>query len=152
MWSRLPALFASPELNAVAWWVITILVSSVIAFGMLWLIICLLPEDFFLRSGKRPHSRHPMVHLIWVGFRNVIGYILLGIGLIFVVFPGPGMPWLLIGLVLVDLPGKRKMQQRMLRMPSVHHCLNWLRARGGRCALLFPGEPPPAPQDPSDSE
>jgi|GEM_PF-4857487 len=122
------------------YWGAIILASSVVAFGALWISVCLAPSDLFLKTGERPHDRHPILHAIWVAIRNLLGYAMIGIGLLFVVLPGPGMPWLLLGLALVDFPGKKRLLHRMVQMPSVQTCLNWLRRRGGQEPLLFPEE------------
>ncbi len=124
--------------NGFLLWGTVILVSSVLSFGALWLAVCIAPPDLFFRTGERPHNRHPLLHLIWVITRNVLGYVMIVIGAIYLIFPGPGMPWLLLGAALVDLPGKRNIVRKMILMRSVQICLDWLRRRGGQVPFLYP--------------
>ncbi|HWL06877.1 MAG TPA: hypothetical protein VNQ76_00530 [Planctomicrobium sp.] len=135
-------ILATGMFSAILIWGGIILLSSVIAFGALWICICVAPADLFLRSGERPHDRHPILHLVWVIVRNILGGILILIGIFFVVFPGPGMPWLLLGLALVDLPGKKKMLHKAVLLPSVQNLLNWFRRRGAQRPFHYPEETP----------
>ncbi|WP_437192224.1 hypothetical protein [Planctomicrobium sp. SH527] len=123
---------------AAAIWFVVMLVTSVVTFGILWLLICLIPADFFLRTGHRPHDRHPILHAAWVVIRNILGAAMLATGIAFSFLPGPGVPWLLLGLALMDLPGKHEFLRKGLRMPSVQRSLNWLRRKGNCCELKFP--------------
>ncbi len=123
---------------AAAIWFGVMLLTSVLAFGCLWLSICAIPKDFFLRSGDRPHDRHPILHAAWVVIRNILGAAMLATGIAFSILPGPGVPWLLLGLALMDIPGKREFLRKCLRMPSVQKSLNWLRRKGNCCDLHFP--------------
>jgi hypothetical protein len=66
--------------------------------------------------------------------KNVLGWlvILLGLLLSLPLVPGPGFLFILMGLGLVDLPGKRSFERRLIGLPRVLASLNRLRARFGR--------------------
>jgi hypothetical protein len=49
--------------------------------------------------------------------------------------PGQGILTMLIGLTLVDFPGKRSLEQRLVRRPSVRRALDKVRARFGHPPL-----------------
>jgi hypothetical protein len=51
--------------------------------------------------------------------------------------PGQGVLTMIIGLTLVDFPGKRSLEERILRRPWVLHAINRLRARFARPPLEF---------------
>jgi len=51
--------------------------------------------------------------------------------------PGPGLMVVVIGLALLDIPGKRRMLGRVLRIAGVRTVINGLRVRRGRPALKF---------------
>jgi hypothetical protein len=59
-------------------------------------------------------------------------------GLVLLVLPGQGLLTMLAGLVLLDLPGKRAFERRVVARPRVLSALNWLRARAGREPLRRP--------------
>jgi hypothetical protein len=52
--------------------------------------------------------------------------------------PGQGVLTILAGLLLMDVPGKRRIERRLLARPGVLSRVNWLRARFGRPPLRGP--------------
>ena len=56
--------------------------------------------------------------------------LLLGIAML--VLPGQGVLTILAALVLLDFPGKRRLERRLLLRPRLLGALNSLRARAGR--------------------
>lgn len=76
--------------------------------------------------------------------RNLFGYflILLGIILSFPGVPGQGLLTILMGVLLIDFPGKHRAERWLLTRRGVLSGVNKLRARVGRPPLLtdVPGE------------
>jgi hypothetical protein len=56
--------------------------------------------------------------------------------------PGQGLLTVMVGLFLMDVPGKRKLQMALLRRPTILGGINRLRARFNRPELLLDPEPP----------
>jgi hypothetical protein len=54
--------------------------------------------------------------------------------------PGQGIVTILIGLVLVDLPGKRALERWMVGRPRVLAAINRLRAKYGHPPLEDPND------------
>ena len=54
------------------------------------------------------------------------------VGLILLVLPGQGLLTILIGLLLLDFPGKRAVELKLVRRPGIAAFLNRMRARHGR--------------------
>jgi hypothetical protein len=52
--------------------------------------------------------------------------------------PGPGILTIFAALVLLDVPGKRTLEQRFLALPAVLHTINRIRQRAGRSPLEMP--------------
>ena len=50
---------------------------------------------------------------------------------------------LLIGLTLLDFPGKRKLELWLVRRPSIRSAIDWIRTRAGREPLILPDPPGP---------
>jgi hypothetical protein len=48
------------------------------------------------------------------------------------VLPGQGVLTLCVSLFLLDFPGKRRLERRILGYPPVLHALNRLRTRAGQ--------------------
>lgn len=83
------------------------------------------PEDYFTReSGQRGSLAGRIV-------RNVLGVACMVGGILMIFIPGPGILTLVIGLSLVDVPGKRKVVRRIVQRPTVWNALAHLRERAG---------------------
>lgn len=67
--------------------------------------------------------------------KNLLGLALLVAGLLMLVGPGQGLLTLIVALGLLDLPGKRALQRRLLFNPRVLKLVNRLRERAGRDPL-----------------
>ena len=51
--------------------------------------------------------------------------------------PGQGILTILLGVMLLDLPGKRRVEQRILRQPKVLEKINKLRNKFSKPPLLL---------------
>jgi hypothetical protein len=83
-----------------------------------------LPPDY-LRTGDR--HQNPSVPLRVA--RNTLGVLLVLLGIAMLLLPGQGLMTLVVGLLLVDFPGKHKLIQKILGRPKVLEAVNKLRAR-----------------------
>lgn len=124
------------------WW-ITIL-SATIVVGFLIsipVLVVRLPVDYIIcleqqpvrQQGKRTFSR---IYLSLI--RNVLGLILVLIGIALLVLPGEGIITIIIGLLLIDFPGKIKFKCWLVQQPVVIRSINWVRAKAGRPKLQTP--------------
>jgi UPF0716 family protein affecting phage T7 exclusion len=73
--------------------------------------------------------------------KNVLGVILLIAGAIMLLTPGQGIITMLIGLALIDVPGKRALETWIVGRPRVLAAINRLRARYGHPPLEEPNDP-----------
>ncbi|HYP89850.1 MAG TPA: PGPGW domain-containing protein [Polyangiaceae bacterium] len=82
-----------------------------------------LPNDYLRAHGHRaPESLLARIA------RNVLGVVLALLGLAMLVLPGQGLLTLLVGLLLVDFPGKHQLVTKLLSRPKVLAVVNKLRA------------------------
>lgn len=129
-------------LQAHGWWLATLsVVLGVLALTASVLFLLWLPADYFLQTRPAFESRrHPFVHVLLLVGKNVIGLIIALAGGIMSLplVPGPGLLLLLIGLSLMNFPGKRQLELKILRTRWVLNPLNWLRAKGGKMPLQIP--------------
>jgi len=103
---------------------------------MLPVLLLRIPEDYFLKRNQSGEKRHWAWHLA----KNVAGLIFLLMGFIMLFIPGQGLLTILAGLWLMDIPGKRAMQMKLLRRPSVRNGINHIRRKGGKAPLRLPRE------------
>ena len=80
----------------------------------------------------------PLRVLAHVG-KNLAGLVLVLLGLVMALpgVPGQGILTMIIGLTLVDFPGKLGLERRLVGRPFVLRQLNALRARFKRAPLVF---------------
>lgn len=116
--------------------------TSVALFGLgillVPIVIAQLPADHFVRV--RPsvaESSHPVVRVTLRVLKNLLGAFLVLIGIAMLVLPGQGVLTILIGLTLVDFPGKRRFQRRLLRLPGVFRVVSAIRRRAKRPPLVL---------------
>jgi hypothetical protein len=105
-----------------------------------WLV-ARIPEDYFLSPEPyvRYHEfRHPVIRFLILIIKNIFGIVLLLAGISMLVLPGQGILTIMMGLVLLNFPGKRRFERWLIRKQSISRALNWLRRRAGRAPLLEP--------------
>jgi hypothetical protein len=59
-------------------------------------------------------------------------------GLLMLVTPGQGVLTILVGVTLLDFPGKRALELWIVRQPAVLRVTNWMRAKAHREPLQLP--------------
>ena len=104
-------------------------VATIIAVP--WVIVRL-PQDYFTRPHRvvwRASSSQPLLGLLLALLKNLLGLVLVLLGLIMLVTPGQGLLTLLIGLLLMNFPGKFQLEQWLVSRSGVMRGLNWLRRR-----------------------
>ena len=113
-------------------------------------IVIRVPSDYFHNPEARRFwtTRHPILRGFFIGVKNLIGVLLLGVGLITIVpgVPGPGALIILIAILFLDFPGKMRMERWLFGHPLVFSKVNRLRARYGRPPIVMP--PPAATSKP----
>lgn len=103
-----------------------------------WILIRL-PPDYFIGPVAPAfwNNRSPAIRLLGRIMRNLIGVALVILGIILSLpgVPGQGLLTILIGLMCLDLPGKRKLEQWLISRPRIFNAVNRLRARYGKPPL-----------------
>jgi hypothetical protein len=128
----------------VAWLMLGLSLTTVLAtlFFVPWAIVRI-PPDYFVpdRPPQTPWKRlHPAARTAVVVVKNLLGIVLFlaGIVLSLPLVPGPGIITMLVGLALIDVPGKRALERRIVAQPQVLRALNKLRAKYGKPPLEKP--------------
>ena len=80
----------------------------------------------------------PLIALLLGALKNLIGALLLVLGVIMLFVPGQGLLTMLIGLMLMNFPGKYRLERWLVRRSGVLNSLNWLRRRRGRAPFKAP--------------
>ncbi len=101
-----------------------------------WLV-AMLPSGYFLARENRPRNRS-ITHILLTCVRSLIGLVLVLIGVVMLVTPGPGLVTLLVGVSLTEFPGKQQLLKYIATRPSVFKSLNWMRKRHDREPFELP--------------
>ena len=117
-------------------------VISIVVIGFL---LVRLPANYFLDSHNRDLwiDHHPILQWSGVILKNLSAVALIIVGIVLCFLPGQGVLTILIGLALLDFPGKRRLERAILRKPGIFDRVNRLRHRYGRPPLVVE-EPRPA--------
>jgi hypothetical protein len=104
-------------------------------------VVIWIPPDHFSSGRPEPASwwrSHPLLRGSGLVLKNGLGLLLFAVGVVMALplVPGPGLVFILLGFSLLDFPGKRKIERRLLAVPSVIRFLNGVRARFGRPPLV----------------
>lgn len=124
----------------VLWW--SGAASLMMFFGTVVVVPLLLVKmrsDYFIKPlGGEWRMEHPVLR--WLGLigKNLLGVVLVVLGIALLVLPGQGLLTILLGMTLLDVPGKRRLEIALLRQRGVHRAVNWLRARYDRPPLQMP--------------
>jgi hypothetical protein len=99
-------------------------------------VVLALPADYF--------EQEPPAHGAWTAgriLRNLAGLLLIVAGALLSIpgIPGQGLLTILVGVVLVDFPHRRRLERALVSRGGLLPALNRLRARFGRPPL----RPPP---------
>lgn len=122
------------------------LISFVLSLIAIPWIIVRLPADYFAhdrRAQAKGRERHPLAGLLLATLKNLLGMALVATGVVLLVLPGQGILTILLGLGLMNFPGKYHLEQRLIRRPAVARSLNWLRRRYGKAPLSVPEDSNP---------
>lgn len=114
---------------------VALFVASIIVIPPL---IVRIRADYFAHA-VRPRSRWAnqkrFVRLFIVVGKNVLGGILMIAGLAMLVLPGQGLLTLFIGFLLIDFPGKYRLEKWLIGRRYILGPINWLRTRRNRPPL-----------------
>ena len=105
------------------------------------IILVKLPADHFAKSRKTKFwaGPRPWLHALGIIGKNIGGILLVALGVVLSLpgVPGQGLLTILLGIMLVDFPGKDRLEQKLLSRPSIVNTINRLRGRFGKPPLVL---------------
>lgn len=128
---------------------VALIVSAAIGIGFVILsmiaipaVAIALPSDYFAHE-ERPRGRvdgvPAVVRLALRIVKNALGGVLVVAGIAMLVLPGQGVLSIVLGLLLIDFPGRYRLMKRLVRVDGVRRPLNWMRRRAGKGELELEG-------------
>ncbi|MFM8441027.1 MAG: hypothetical protein ACKN97_07040 [Acidobacteriota bacterium] len=136
MVESLAAWFKMADMWLIAVWFLASLAFTLIVGA---LIVVNLPQNYFSSrfDGQLFSDSSPLLRLILIPLKNLVGLAMLILGIVLSLpgVPGQGLLTILLGLILLDIPGKRALEARIVGRPAILSVLNKLRARFGKPPL-----------------
>jgi len=113
-----------------------LLIASIIIFiGSLivipWILIKI-PSDYFSHIKRKEHqwgNYPPIIKLVLLIIKNILGVIFIISGIIMLFIPGQGIITIIIGIILTNFPGKYKIERWIINHTEILRCINRLRLK-----------------------
>jgi|ERR1044072_592059 hypothetical protein len=100
-----------------------------------------IPANYFSETHSREFLPGSSWHVRWGALilKNVLGVLLVLLGIVLSLpgVPGQGILTILLGLIMIDIPGKRPLEARIIKRPAVLGAINSLRARYNKPPLIL---------------
>ena len=126
--------------EVLAWWLLVISIFSFLATLIaIPVILIRLPDDYFSSPDRHRipwQSRNRFLRLPLFMLKNLFGVIFILLGVLMLVLPGQGLLTIIIGLVLLEFPGKYRVERWAVNRPTVLGAINWVRNRAGKTDLI----------------
>ncbi len=114
--------------------------SLTLSFASIAIVLVKIPANYFSSHYTQDFLPDSPWLVRWgaVIAKNIFGVflVLLGIVLSLPGVPGQGVLTILLGLIMIDIPGKRPLEARIIKRPAVLEAANRLRARYGKPPLV----------------
>jgi hypothetical protein len=116
------------------------MVGTVVALPF---ILVRLPPHYFDERHPRiwMKDHHPVLRTVGLILKNLVGAALVLVGIPMVPLPGPGWVTILLGLSLLDFPGKHYLERKIIGQPLVLRAINAHRAKHNRPPLTVTPDP-----------
>ena len=125
-------LIAWLETPAIDWGLAIFSILAVLASVLLVpRFLARLPVDYLTASEPGSKASSMPVRVL----KNLLGVVLVLLGVAMLLLPGQGLLTLLVGVLLLDFPGKTALVRRLMRRPKVLAVVNKLRQHRGSPAL-----------------
>lgn len=130
------------QTNANTLWFLAIssLITFFISLSVVPYLLIRIPSDYFShrkRQRSLVSNHNPVLRIVFIIGKNVIGYVFIVLGIAMLFLPGQGLLTVLLGIILIDFPGKYKFERWLVLRKHVLRSINWLRQRSNREPLLI---------------
>lgn len=125
--------FTSMTLRGAALGIGIFLVTFLANLALVSFILVKIPAHYFRESqqGKFLEKQSPVVRLLAIIGKNIAGVILVVLGVLLSLpgVPGQGVLTILLGVMLLDFPGRQRFERWIVSSPRVLKAVNKLRHR-----------------------
>jgi hypothetical protein len=137
----LTAFFTNLTWRQVVFGLLMFVVSFTASLALVSFVLVRLPAMYFHSSYAREFlvDRHRAIRWGGIVLKNLTGLFLILLGVILSLpgVPGQGFLTILLGLIMLDIPGKRPLETKLVKRPKVLHSINRLRAKFDKPPLII---------------
>ena len=116
-------------------------ITFAVSLAIVSVILVKIPETYFREDHPRDlwTGKPAAVRIAGMIGKNLLGVFLVALGIVLSLpgVPGQGILTILLGVMLLDFPGKRRLERKLISRPSVLSTVNALRHRYGKPALVL---------------
>lgn len=125
--------------SRILWGLLVTIISIIISYALIVYGMVKIPADYFSSTYVKNIDKDQHFSRRWAAFivKNVVGFIIVIAGIVMIFTPGPGVPAILLGLIMMDIPGKRPLEAKLIQRPAVLSAINSLRARYNKPPLIM---------------
>jgi hypothetical protein len=117
------------------------LITFSISLAIVSVIMVKIPPDYFKKDRPRKlwADKPKAVRYLGIFGKNLLGVVLVVLGILMSLpgVPGQGILTILLGVMLLDFPGKQKLEHRIVSRPKVLSTINKLRKKFGKPKLVI---------------
>jgi hypothetical protein len=117
------------------------LFSFTVSLVAVAIVMVKIPENYFSPHYKQDFMPNSSFLVRWgaVIAKNIFGVFLIILGILLSLpgVPGQGVLTILLGLIMIDIPGKRPLEARIIKRPSVLSAINRLREKYSKPPLVL---------------
>ncbi len=108
--------------------------TVLVSIGVTALLLVRLPADYFVAERRPlPLAGRSTALRVAAAVAKILGALLSLPGV-----PGQGILTILLGIMLMDIPGKRRLEGAIVRRRMVHRAINRLRSRFQKPPIVLP--------------
>jgi hypothetical protein len=137
----LSGVWASLTWDKIAIGVGLFLLSLGLSFGAIAIVMVKIPANYFSSHYNQDFMPNSSFLVRWgaVILKNILGVFLIGLGILLSLpgVPGQGLLTILLGLIMIDIPGKRPLEAKIIKRPTILSAINILRAKYNKPPLIL---------------
>jgi len=115
--------------------------SLLLSFAAIGIVMVKIPPNYFSTHYVQDFLPNSPWIVRWgaVILKNLLGAFLIIVGVLLSLpgVPGQGLLTILLGLIMLDIPGKRPIEARIIKRPAILSAINNLRAKYNKPPLLL---------------
>ena len=121
------------------WFALASVLGFLIGISIVPFLVTRIPANYFTHEERHViNRRFPITSLILLAFKNAIGAVFVVVGILLLFLPGQGLLTLLLGLMIMNYPGKYELERWLVMRPKVLPAINWIRAKRNHPPLIDP--------------